>query len=231
MIKNIFRIKKKPVHYKDEYIEILRRVNAGMLHHGNILCFDYAIKNLPSEHPIIEIGTFCGLSANVITYFKKIHLKSNILISTDKWSMSERNGAVSKSNITFQDYRKYVRENLIRNISLFSKEDMPFLFEKTSDEFFTLWNNNKTEYDIFNKEFNLGGRISFAYIDGNHSYEYVNRDFYNCDKYLEIGGFILFDDSSDSSDWEVKRVIKELKRNKHYKVVIKNPNYLFQKVN
>lgn len=229
MINRIFRSIKKPIHYKDDYLEILRRVNAGMLHYGNILCFDYAIKYLPSNNPIIEIGTFCGLSANVISYFKKTHSKNNILISTDKWSMADKNGTVGKSDITFQDYRNYVRENLTRNLSFFSKGDMPFVFENTSDDFFIHWSNSKTEYDIFNRELTLGGKISFAYIDGNHSYEFAKRDFQNCDKYLENGGFILFDDSADFSDWEVKRVIKEVKKNKNYSIVMKNPNYLFQK--
>ena len=143
---------------------------------------------------------------------KKTHSKNNILISTDKWSMADKNGTVGKSDITFQDYRNYVRENLTRNLSFFSKGDMPFVFENTSDDFFIHWSNSKTEYDIFNRELTLGGRISFAYIDGNHSYEFAKRDFQNCDKYLENGGFILFDDSADFSDWEVKRVIKEVKK-------------------
>ena len=220
----------KPIHYKDDYIEILRRVNAGMLHHGNIACFDYAIKNLPSDKPIIEIGTFCGLSANLMSYFKKIYSKCNIVISTDKWSLSERSGNIGKSDITFQDIRTYVRENLIRNLFFYSKEDVPFIFEKTSDEFFIQWSNNSSEKDILKRRIILGGKISFAYIDGNHSYEYVKRDFLNCDKYLEIGGFVLFDDSADHTDWEVKQVVKEVKRNKKYRVVMQNPNYLFQKI-
>ncbi len=229
MISRILKSIKKPIHYKDDYLEILRRVNAGMLHHGNILCFDFAVRNLPSDNPIIEIGTFCGLSANVITYFKKIHSKKNILITTDKWSMSDRNGSIGKSDITFLDVRHHVKDNLVRNLSIFSRGDMPFVFENTSDNFFIHWNNNKTEYDIFNRKLALGGKISFAYIDGNHSYEFVKRDFQNCDKYLENGGFILFDDSADFTDWEVKRVVNEVKKNKNYSIVMKNPNYLFQK--
>jgi len=200
MTKGMFCKTKKPIHYKDDYLEILRRVSAGMLHHGNILCFDYAIKNLPSDNPIIEIGTFCGLSTNVISYFKKIHSKQNIIISMDKYNLSEKNGTVGKSDITYQDYRTYVRESLVKNISLFSKGDLPLIFEKTSDDFFNQWANDNIECDIFKREFILGGKISFAYIDGNHSYEYVKRDFLNCDKYLENGGFILFDDSADFSD-------------------------------
>ena len=230
MIKEILRSLNKTIHYKDEFIENLRRVNSGMLHRGNILCFDYAIKNLPSNNPIIEIGTFCGLSANVITYFKKIHSKTNILFTTARWPKGELNSLVGESDITYSDFQIYVKESLIKNLSFFSKADTPFAFEYTSDDFFNHWQNDKTEYDVLNKKIKLGGKISFAYIDGNHSYEYAKRDFQNCDKFLESGGFILFDDSADFSDWEVKRVIKEVKKSKNYSVVMKNPNYLFQKI-
>jgi hypothetical protein len=46
---------------------------------------------------------------------------------------------------------------------------------------------------------------------------------------LERGGFILFDDSADSSGWEVRRVAEEVKASGKYHVVIKNPKYLFVK--
>ena len=44
----------------------------------------------------------------------------------------------------------------------------------------------------------------------DHTYEYVRRDFENCDEFLEPRGFILFDDSADSSNWEVRKVIAEI---------------------
>jgi len=230
MIKRILKSIKKPIHYKDEYLEILRRVNAGMLHYGNILCLDYAIRNIPSENPILEIGTFCGLSANIISYFKKIHLKENNLISIGEWPKAHLNGKVGKSDISYKDFNNYVKENLIRNLVFFSKNNIPYVFENTSDIFFDKWEINESDFDIFNRKILLGGKISFAYIDGNHSYEYVKRDFENCDRILENGGFILFDDSSDFSNWDVRFLIREIKKNKKYILAMKNPNYLFQKV-
>jgi hypothetical protein len=94
-----------------------------------------------------------------------------------------------------------------------------------------MWGHTETVKDVLEREIQLGGKISFAYIDGNHSYEFAKRDFENVDKYLETGGFILFDDSSDDSQWEVRRVIEEIKRNSNYEVIIKNPNYLIRKMN
>lgn len=50
----------------DEYISWLSFANAGMLHAGNIYTMNYAIENLPSNSPVLEIGIFCGLSTYVI---------------------------------------------------------------------------------------------------------------------------------------------------------------------
>src|SRR5687767_3117074 len=50
-----------------EYMSWLSFANAGMLTPGNVDCFDYAIRNLPSSAPLVEIGSFCGLSTNAIT--------------------------------------------------------------------------------------------------------------------------------------------------------------------
>ena len=76
----------------------------------------------------------------------------------------------------------------------------------------------------------MGGEISFCYIDGNHTYDFAKRDFENLDPYLELGGLVLFDDSSDLDTFGLTRLMKEIKRNKKYELVMKNPNYLFKKI-
>ena len=230
MIKRLLSAIRKPDHYKDEYVELLRKVNAGMLHHGNIKCFNHAIENLPSDNPIVEIGTFCGLSANIITYFKKKYCRKNLLLTVDNWYLPDKPVPIAKSTITYLDYYKYVRENLIRNLTLFSNFDLPYAFENGSGLFFENWKAETTCQDIFKKTVRLGGSISFVYIDGNHSFQNVLNDFENSDKYLDVGGYILFDDSADFSGWEVTRVIKIVKKTGRYSVVMKNPNYLFKKI-
>lgn len=230
MIKQLLKAFHQPVPYQDDYIELMRRVNAGMLHQGNIACFDYAVSHLPSGHPIVEIGTFCGLSANVITYFKKIHQKNNLLVSTDKLSQSSKKGIAGRSHMSYEDYWQYVRESLLRNTRFFSRDDPPYLLDQSSDDFFNLWQENCQLVDLTGKTLTLGGPVSFAYIDGNHHYEQVKKDFEHCDHYLEKDGFILFDDSADFSDFEVKKVIREVKKTRRYRVIMKNPNYLFQKI-
>src|SRR5882762_5170525 len=76
---------KKYVLLEDEYIRWLKMFNSGMQDPGNLYLFDYVIRNLPSETPILEIGSASGLSANIITYLKGKYGKSNRLISCDKW--------------------------------------------------------------------------------------------------------------------------------------------------
>ncbi len=218
---------------KNDFINWLTFAVAGMLSDGNLYCFEYAISNLPSDNPIIEIGSFCGLSTNLMSYYLRKHNKKNKLITADKWIFEGaelKEEFLDKTNISHKQYSEFVKKEYINNISFFSKENLPFTIEHFSDDFFKLWNEKKMEMDVLGREVQLGGKISYAYIDGNHTYEYAKRDFENVDKYLEIGGFILFDDSADYSGWEVNRVAQEVKKSGKYEVVLKNPNYLFKKV-
>jgi hypothetical protein len=220
-------------HTPFEYIEWLRFANAGMLDAGNLYCYEYAIKNLPSDKPIIEVGSFCGLSTNLITFYLQHFSKSNKVITCDKWifeGSEDQEALLPGSTVKHKEYREFVKETYIRNISFFSKHNLPYTVECFSDEFFALWEKNERRKDIFGREVELGGSISFAYIDGNHTYEFAKRDFLNTDRWLERDGFILFDDSGDFSNWEVKEVISEIKQSGRYEVVAANPNYLVRKI-
>ncbi len=55
----------------DAYIKWLCIANAGMLERGNLYLIDLAMKQLPSAAPVLEIGSFCGLSTNVLTHYKR----------------------------------------------------------------------------------------------------------------------------------------------------------------
>jgi len=91
MISNILRLIHFGIEYvttktiNDKYIYWLTFANAGMLSKGNIYSMQYAIDNLPSSNPVIEIGSFCGLSTNVISYFLLTKGKNNKMFSCDKW--------------------------------------------------------------------------------------------------------------------------------------------------
>ncbi|MEQ9203144.1 MAG: class I SAM-dependent methyltransferase [Cyclobacteriaceae bacterium] len=223
----------KPIKELDEeYIKWLTFANAGMLNPGNSYAMDFAIRHLPTENPIIEIGSFCGLSTNVMSYLLKNHDKNNKIITSDRWIFegAERGGALGDSSIEHSDFRLFVIETFKNNVSFFSKGRLPYPVEVFSDEFFKLWSSEKRVTDIFNREIQMGGNKSFAYIDGNHSYEYSKRDFQNVSNNRDVGGFILFDDSSYFSQFGFTKLMKEVKKNADYELVMKNPNYLFRKL-
>jgi hypothetical protein len=101
------------------FVNWLRFANAGMLNEGNIYCFEYAIKNLPSENPLIEIGSFCGLSTNLINYCLQKNNKSNKLFTADKWEFEGAESVsdlIDGSDITHRQYKEFVKETFIRNV-------------------------------------------------------------------------------------------------------------------
>jgi len=215
----------------DDYVKWLCFANAGMLDRGNLYLIDHAIRNLPSASPILEIGSFCGLSANLLTHYKRKHRKPNPLITCDKWEFENADrdtGQVGGSPVSFADYKQLVRESFLRNTRTFSAGDLPYTIELFSDEFFALWRQGSEASDVFGRRIQLGGPLSFCYVDGNHSYEGAKADFENCDRHLESGGFILFDDST-IKEFGVWRLIPEVLATGRYRLVARNPNHLVQK--
>ena len=216
----------------DEYINWLSFANAGMLSRGNVYAMRFAIARLPSKSPVVEIGSFCGLSTNVIRYLLSANGRTNDVISCDKWLFegAEGGGKLGDSDISHRDYREFVVSTFKKNVEFFSSGNKPYTVEMTSDEFFAAWERGEVARDVFGRDINLGGKISFCYVDGNHTYEFVKRDFGNIDRNLESGGFVLFDDSSDLDPFGLTRLMKEMRRNHDYELVMKNPNYLFRKI-
>jgi len=216
----------------DDYIKWLCFANAGMLDKGNLYLIDLATKQLPSASPILEIGSFCGLSANVLTHFKRKYGLKNRLITCDKWEFpndDKDSQHIGGSPILFSDYKVFVRESYIRNTRMFSPDNLPFTVEATSDEFFAAWRDKKETLDVLGRPVNLGGPLSFCYIDGDHSYEGAKKDFLNCDAFLENGGFLLFDDSTIDI-FGVRNLMPEVTATGRYKLAAANPNHLFQKI-
>jgi hypothetical protein len=216
----------------DEYLDWLSYANSGMLAPGNRYLIEYAIKHLPSAAPILEIGSFCGLSTNVITHFKRKHGKGNSLITSDKWQFENVNNRteIPNSPILFSDYKKFVRDSYIRNIKMFSPDDLPYTLELTSDELYEAWRKRSVCTDVLGRSLELGGSLSFCYIDGNHTYEFAKRDFQNCDGFLDAGGFILFDDST-IEHFGVHKLMPEIVSTGKYELVGTNPFHLFRKKN
>jgi len=215
----------------DSFFDWLGYANAGMLAPGNIDAFDFAMARLPTPDPMIEIGSFCGLSTNVLTYLKQKHRAPNKLISCDRWIFESDDGPMlGKSEISHADYREFVRDTFIRNVRMFSRADLPYTVELFSDEFFAAWETNKLAADVHGRTIQLGGPISLCFIDGNHTYDFARRDFLNTDRWLVRGGFVIFDDSSEGSIGEARRVAHEAINTSRYRVVAETPNYFLEKL-
>ena len=217
-----------PVRLDDEYIPWLLLANAGMQVEGNPYLFDLAIRTAP-EAPMLEIGSFCGLSTNIIQYLKRKHGRTMPLFTCDKWIFEgSENPLPAAAPISHEGLRAYAKETFKRSVRALSDE-LPYAVEATSDEFFRAWADRERLTDVFGRDIELGGALGFCFIDGNHQEEYVLRDFQNCDEHLLAGGMILFDDSWEGSGFEVHRVIDRIKRDDRYEVVATNPNYLMRK--
>lgn len=217
---------------RSAYCEWLGYANSGMMVRGNIDAFDFALRHLNSDAPIIEIGSFCGLSTNLIGHFKELHGRTNRLITCDRWQFEnvEANGMCGESqSVTHAAYREFVKESFLRNIRFFSRNDPPFTLELWSDEFFAAWRQGTEAQDVLGRAVQLGGPISFAFIDGNHTYDFAKRDFENADQFLEVDGFVLFDDSGPKDFPGVHRAVLEVIAGGRYEVLAANPNYLLRK--
>jgi len=124
----------------------------------------------------------------------------------------------------------FLKDSFIGNVKFFNPNGKIFSTDLTSDDFFAAWNQNVELNNLFGGKFKAEGQISFAYIDGNHKYDFAKKDFLNVDKLLIKGGYILFDDSADYTNWGSKLVAQEAVKSGKYKVVFKNPHYLVQKI-
>ena len=215
-----------------EYLSWLTFAVPGMLVRGNVDAIAFALQHLPSDAPLLEIGSFCGLSTCVITYFKQKLGLANSFYTCDLWSFEGQKlgqPLADSRTLTHDAYKNFVRESFLRNVRAFCRTSIPHTIEADSDTFFEKWSSEQNVIDVFGSPAKLGGPISFCFIDGNHSYAFARRDFENTDRFLVPKGFILFDDSADGSEWDVCQVVKEVLASGSYDLVSKNLNYLLQK--
>src|SRR6266700_7742100 len=95
----------------DTYVTWLCYANAGMFDRGNLYLIDYALSRLRTSAPFLEIGSFCGLSANLITHYKRKHSLTNKLFTCDKWEFENDDKdrkSIAGSPVLFSDYKQFV---------------------------------------------------------------------------------------------------------------------------
>lgn len=228
---------------QDDYITRMQGSmgGAGMLHDGNVFAMDYVIRNLPETGAILEIGSFAGLSTNVIAWLLRKHNRHALFFGCDPWVYNGYYDESRKDDATYmayfegcqhierEAYTAFIRESFIRNTLFFSNDYRPHTLQLTSDAFFEAWEQKQTQTDVFGRTAALGGPLSFVYVDGDHSYEVARRDVVHSLEHLLPGGFLLLDDSADFWRYGSVRLAREMKRWKGLELVMKNPNYLFRK--
>ncbi len=225
----------------DLFIKRIRSlvIGEGMLRDGNIELFKHAIEHLPQDGHVIEIGSYGGLSTNLINYLLIKNNKPNMLYSCDAWIYEgytdhlkpvADNYIDGRPDVLRTNYESYMKDAFIRATTWLSAHRLPHSFHMKSDIFFEYWKENKQATDVFGRTISLGGQISFAYVDGDHSYESAWKDFNHVDEFLVPKGFILLDDSADDQSFGSAKMMKEIKKDSRYKIVGKNPNYLIQKI-
>lgn len=87
------------------------------------------------------------------------------------------------------DYSKSTIDNMKNTKGYFGKNSK--VYNMTSDVFFDSVKND-------------GLNLCFAFIDGDHEYEVVKRDYFNTEKYMTKGGYIFLHDTDPPDDsWKV----------------------------
>jgi len=218
---------------RDELQTWMSFINPGMLHSGNVYLFEQCISQLPSGAAIVEVGSFAGLSVNNIIHLLRRGGRNNVVYSADEWRFEgakEDDTKIPGSGVLFKDYRSHVIETFRRNVRLFSGDRLPHHMVLDSDSFFSSWGAREHKVDLFGRDTALGGPIAMAYIDGDHTYAQSMRDFENIDSHLEVGGFVIFDDSVDYSDWGSHKTAVEAASRSNYSLVARSPNYCIKKI-
>jgi hypothetical protein len=84
--------------------------------------------------------------------------------------------------------------------------------------------------DVFGRDADFGGPLSFCFVDGDHSPEQVRRDFEHVEEVLVPGGFVLFDDSDEFGAFpQVTEVVRDAIHECGYELVGENPHHLLRK--
>jgi len=213
----------------DEYLRWVIQMVGGWLNvgDGNSQCFNHAIRHMPDGGAVIEIGSFLGVSVSVLSYYLTRLGRTNRLYNADPWHFEGTEKPVGG----FFDgsrpvYRQYCVETYKKNVSLFCEQNMPISIEAFSDDFFKMWDDQATVTDVFGNKVKLGGPISFAYIDGNHTYEVAKKDFENVAKHLLPGGFVLFDDSNPQLNFGCVQTAREAAQTSGFRHIFQHVNGL-----
>jgi Methyltransferase domain len=232
------RIRRLPYH--DEFQARLPSaiVGANMLHEGNPYLFDWAIQHMPDQGAVLEIGSYGGLSTNLLIHFLRKYNKNNPFFTCDAWVYEgyrdAQEGAVTwmdgRTDVSRVDFMAHIKASFIQSTRLLSADRLPYTIHARSADFLVQWTKNEPATDVFGRTVQLGGDLAFAYIDGDHSYATAAMEFRYIDACLLPGGVLLLDDSGRGMPFGSVQLAEEIRHRSDYRLVARNPNVMFQKL-
>jgi len=149
---------------KKSYFEEKYKFNYDDWFSMNIKIWEKLVINKIRHINYLEIGSFEGRSVVFVGELKN----TNSISAVDTWEGSNEHNNISMIKV-FENFKK--------NINILNKSNIKF-FKTTSDNFFK---NNKNFYNLI-------------YIDGNHEYTQLKKDFANSLNCIEKNGYIICDD-------------------------------------
>lgn len=205
----------------DDYSRFVSSICVGFLHKGNLWSMNYAIRNMPKNTAVVEIGSYAGLSTAMIARYLKLNDRSAKIFTCDIWTFDFMDAPIKCGH--------HVKKMFMNNMK-FLLGDLPFTMGIRSEDFFDAWDSKRYVRDVFGRLVRLGGEIGFAYIDGCHKYDIAIGDFYDVDLFLSPGGFILCDDTAEGCELYDTPFVRDILKTGRYELVIENPNALFRKI-
>lgn len=216
--------------FGDLYMDWLLTMVGGWLppKHPNLVSILYGIEKTQNINgSILEVGSFLGASTCVISYLANKFSPNKVLFNCDPWKFEGADKPIGGVfDASKDEFALYAKDLFLRNTGIFGFNNKISSHHMLSSEFFIKWQRRETCFDLQKNKLELGGVISFAYIDGNHTYEGCLEDFLNLKKFLVPGSMVLFDDTGHDSPFGCRNVVQDVLKH-GLKEVWHNPNYLF----
>jgi len=178
---------------------------------------DFILQIFPKSSVGVEIGVNDGdFSERIIEFVrpKKLHL-------IDPWKFENdeiyRDAPYGKFKVEGQNMMDVKYENVRKKFKVETEDGSVMIHRGTSESVLTTFDDSYFDW---------------AYIDGNHMYEFVKKDLELCSKKVKDGGIIAGDDYYEGgwSDGGVKKAVDEFVSKDLVKIIeIRNNQFVLQK--
>jgi predicted O-methyltransferase YrrM len=191
----LMHYKQNNIYYLNLQETIKKNIKGRICHHRvvilHILCNLFNISNY------VEIGVHNGSSLSYVVSNDK-NIKTCIGIDLFENTF----GHYLKDNITYNNTLNNIKKNNKNNEIVLIKGNSQK--KETINNLIKILNNNK---------------IDLLFIDGDHTYEGVKKDFINYENLVNKNGFIVLDDYEPKYPGILKFVEEYIKKNKNYEII------------